>query len=1180
MWMKPRILKIRGLNSFIDEQKIDFVKLAEYGLFGIFGPTGSGKSTILDAITLSLYGTIPRCGKRASGFINTNADEVYVYYEFEIGPRTRRKKYYVERLIERVDEESIRTKKAIVCDITNPDKVEVLSERVAETNRLLEGIIGLSSDDFTRSVVLPQGSFSEFLRLTGMERREMLERIFNLEEYGKKLMDKARRFRGVKDKERNELSGKLSTYEDVSQEAYEAVEKEANEWAIRQKTAEKRYDEAEKDFERYKGIWELQMEKEREQRKQEALKAQKEGFLHREKALEWGKRAFLIAPFIEKVGEKEATLKRKLEETKRIREAYNQICERDEYIEGLWRRAMEKKDRDLPQLSAKKEILLQAVEMQKRIQLDIREIEETRQGYALTVQKLEERQKKADVLLQELEKGKCQIKDLEARIREMRVSPSYRQMLDAALEHERRYRESLRECKTLKEKVEAQQQKTHILREELDNTQHIMEEKEHIWEDLHAKWKEMEGNCPGNRNDLLEQQKTLGNIQVEIREVREICKDMETLVAEHRELSHSQEGVAAHLEKARLEYQEWEDRFSNLDHEYQQMQRMNMAAILSKELQDGTPCPVCGSKDHPRIEGAELPVEEMKKLEQLRDTASKELMERKGTLASLEAKLDGITAQLHQNEKALEEKRQRRMGRDVQDLEKRWENLSRQFTEMEGKIDTWEKNQEQLRKAIDELNEELSGLKAQKASKEAGLATEGELLLSLKGEYKNAQQSMEENQKAYEKAKQELGLTNIAAKIQEIREQDHKLEDLRKREEEARILLDKWTKDLEDNRRKIADLEIQKTREEEGWKEKQRVVEERHKELYRITEGKEAVSYLEEISGQIEKIQGEWNELERSYQQINKEKEEQSQVYLTAAENSRMLEEDLAKELGELHRMIKEKGFSTKEAVLEKYLSQDEMDTLDMEINRYRDELKIVHDRISAIEEKLMGQSVSEEGWMEIQQRKKSMKEDLDETIGQTIRLETKREEIRRRLKEKQDLEEAYKALDHECGLLNELMSLLQGKKFVDYIAQRQLRIIAHEASRRLKDITRGRYALELDSEGNFIMRDDFNGGARRPTHTLSGGETFVTSLSLALALSSHIQLGKAVLEFFFLDEGFGTLDEELLNVVVSSLEQLQSEQLSVGLISHVEELRQRIPRKLLVHPAVPGVRGTRVEME
>ncbi|OJT84637.1 hypothetical protein BM534_19845, partial [Clostridioides difficile] len=71
------------------------------------------------------------------------------------------------------------------------------------------------------------------------------------------------------------------------------------------------------------------------------------------------------------------------------------------------------------------------------------------------------------------------------------------------------------------------------------------------------------------------------------------------------------------------------------------------------------------------------------------------------------------------------------------------------------------------------------------------------------------------------------------------------------------------------------------------------------------------------------------------------------------------------------------------------------------------------------------------------------------------------------------------------------------------------------EASKRLDGITKGRYALEIDSTLNFVMRDNFNGGERRSIDTLSGGETFLTSLSLALALSSQIQLkGSAPLEF------------------------------------------------------------------
>ena len=91
----------------------------------------------------------------------------------------------------------------------------------------------------------------------------------------------------------------------------------------------------------------------------------------------------------------------------------------------------------------------------------------------------------------------------------------------------------------------------------------------------------------------------------------------------------------------------------------------------------------------------------------------------------------------------------------------------------------------------------------------------------------------------------------------------------------------------------------------------------------------------------------------------------------------------------------------------------------------------------------------------------------------------------------------------------------------------------------------------------------------------------FLTSFALALALSSKIQMkNTAPLEFFFLDEGFGTLDSNLIDVVMSSLERLYEQRLHVGLISHVEELKERIAMRLIVTAAKPKIEGSKVTLE
>ena len=154
-----------------------------------------------------------------------------------------------------------------------------------------------------------------------------------------------------------------------------------------------------------------------------------------------------------------------------------------------------------------------------------------------------------------------------------------------------------------------------------------------------------------------------------------------------------------------------------------------------------------------------------------------------------------------------------------------------------------------------------------------------------------------------------------------------------------------------------------------------------------------------------------------------------------------------------------------------------------------------------------------------------------------------------------------------KAELLNKLSDVLYGRNLLEFIAEEYLSEISYNASRTLLLLTSGRYDLVYD--GEFFVSDNLNCGNKRPVSTLSGGETFLVSLSLALSLSQAIceKTNKPV-EFFFLDEGFGTLDEDLIEVVLDSLDKLRSSNFTIGLISHVVELKQRIQSKILVSPA------------
>lgn len=140
----------------------------------------------------------------------------------------------------------------------------------------------------------------------------------------------------------------------------------------------------------------------------------------------------------------------------------------------------------------------------------------------------------------------------------------------------------------------------------------------------------------------------------------------------------------------------------------------------------------------------------------------------------------------------------------------------------------------------------------------------------------------------------------------------------------------------------------------------------------------------------------------------------------------------------------------------------------------------------------------------------------------------------------------------------------LNARNFEQWLLNRALKRLVVGASAILRDLSDGRYSLDVAEDGAFLVVDHLSADERRPAKTLSGGETFLASLSLALALAEHVAElaaeGSARLEALFLDEGFGTLDAETLDTVAAAIEELGARGRMVGIITHVRDLAERIP--------------------
>jgi len=172
-------------------------------------------------------------------------------------------------------------------------------------------------------------------------------------------------------------------------------------------------------------------------------------------------------------------------------------------------------------------------------------------------------------------------------------------------------------------------------------------------------------------------------------------------------------------------------------------------------------------------------------------------------------------------------------------------------------------------------------------------------------------------------------------------------------------------------------------------------------------------------------------------------------------------------------------------------------------------------------------------------------------------------EALKERLGERRRLEQEIDQKRAQAAVFKRLADELRADNFIEFVIQETLSLLAERASEELRQISAGRYSL-VSSSGEFSVVDHDNADEQRSVKTLSGGETFIAALAMALALSRHLSdfaaegLGVR-LETVFIDEGFGALDPESLEEVIDALERLRAQELLVGVISHVPEVAARI---------------------
>lgn len=1166
--MKPISLSIKGLNSFEEEQNIDFLKLTQNGFFGIFGPTGSGKSTILDGICLALYGDIPR-GK--VNFINLNSDRAYVEFEFQISGAENRK-YRVSREFRRDKKSgSLRSDKCKLVDATY-DEPEILEESVTAITKKCEAIIGLKKDDFLRTVVLPQGKFSEFLKLDGADRRNMLERLFNLYEYGDELRKKLSNSMDIEKSKLTRLEGELSgigaVEPDDLQKQEILVKAKKDEYELASKEAELILEKLNKQTE----VFKLQNEKKTYVSQLDEALAKKPEIENKAKSLAIFKNANQLKDMIADFEKTKLEFESSNNKLSEIELKRKDCAEKKTEIEAKYDMAKQAYETELPNLLASREKYIEALEKIKELDILKLKIDECKAQEIELNKKLNKLNTDKEYKSKELESLKKYIEEITYVIAELKVSALFRSKVETG------YQLSKDIAKEAERKLKLELEKSNISKEcEADNKE--VEAISSKLKDLKAKdlliQKEMDAlkEMPlGNRDDLIKLNEKFNLVsrawklnEEKSRRIEEANHNVNQLKNQVQELNKARaeqklilEEESKKLEKAKIE---------------------NLALELRKSLSHGENCPVCGAIEHPYLhDGAH-------NLESYSDDLAiyeSKIEEATKLVTNYDEKINKLDTELAILTKQIEEDTSEIAGIDKSLLAVSPSDIKLEYEALDIRIKDFEMKKQEL-----EINEkaylkEISSYENKHASITSKLEASSRRLEILERDMAELFESLKLSQDDLSKLKEDLKVEDFELEYKKIIEMESKREAYEKDLTEKNQLCSMTEDLLKDIEKEINlssnDLSNVSTR-KDSWESSYN--EQKSSLISKVGELDSVAGVLKDTESKITDVQSNYKEqsklkteAENEYSSLNEEFIKENQKLIGLDLRIKDIDKNLNIRLAELE-------FGDIEAVKLNFKNQIELDAIEKEIKDYENKMSNLSSIIQTLDSKLAGRGVDEEEFKMLEIEAKEKQIALSD-LNKSLILESKKlDELKLKLESIKEILEKKNKIEKKQAILKELETLFKGNRFVEFVATERLKYVSREASKRLLDITGGGYSLETDDDGIFLIRDNKNGGVLRDTSTLSGGETFLASLALALSLSAEIQLkGTAPLELFFLDEGFGTLDDNLLEVLMSSLEKIHNDKLKVGLISHVESVKQRVPVKLIVTPAKSGICGSTIKIE
>jgi len=1122
--MKILSLRLKNLNSLKGEWKIDFraEPFKDNGLFAITGPTGAGKTTLLDAICLALYHRTPRMdriSKETNELMTRHTAECLAEVEFEVRGEGYRAFWSQRRARDRADG----ALQPATAELAHLDG-RIISDKLSEKPKEVARLTGLDFERFTKSMLLAQGGFAAFLEANANQRAELLEELTGTDIYGQisqrvyahakqagealgLLKARAAGVELLSDEQRRDLEEQVATLaaEEAPLRAQQAELQAQCQWREAVAGAEQRCQGA------------ALVRRQAEQALAEA------------------------APQLQRLAASEPAI--------RLRPAHQAWQQARLQLEQGERQFGQTRQEEHQARAAVGRLLWRASQLSLQIVQTSREhAQRLGEQHRQLAQQLIAQERHGE-LGERLGLWRGQF-DSRRHFREEIAGISARQRneqqaLEAlGIEH-RQQQERLQAQQTRLTAARIAEQQTRDALAALLQGQDESALRER-WQQLHAQ-----------RSLLQQLEQTAGQRSQGEARLAALARELEDTERRHGEQS-------ARREALRLRYRDLNALVAAKKQLLAQEQRILDLEAHRSQLQPGEPCPLCGSLEHPAVEAYRALDVSASEQALLACQAELDDVLRQGeatrdALAVLEAELKTLRQRRAQDEVDLAQHRERwrqlcrELGvelADAADLELRQGELAAQLEAQQQRLQQLERDKRALERAGEiRLQEErgceqgerqLQVLDARRQGHEKGLSALAEQLAELQAKLSRCEEGLAADLAGlgYDLAEADGDwLARRQADWQDWQQKQNRLQQLERERLAQRAAVE------------VAEKEA------ELWQQRWRALDEAEPASPAASADPQAD--LHEAEAGLNVARQRADELGGRLRSLEEQLEQYRRQCAACVET--------------WQQQLAQSPFADEEAFLGALLDESERDRL-QELRQRLERAQTETLALLAAAEHQLAQLLAEP---KTGAGREELEQQLLALAGQLRTLAERQGEIRAQLRadeqRRQNQQALFAEIERQQGdydlwqHLNGLIGSADGAKYRRFAQGLTLDHLVHLANRQLVRL-HGRYQLARRAGGELELEvvDTWQADAARDTRTLSGGECFLVSLALALALSDLVS-HKTSIDSLFLDEGFGTLDGETLEVALDALDSLNASGKMIGVISHVEALKERIPVQIKV---------------